>query len=78
MFVKTIFTLPCAGQIFILQKAETASAFCKMKKKMLRAKLVIRATSNRNLQSNICCATSCKKMLLVLLGLKARNNAPFT
>ena len=34
-----------------------------------RATVVIRATNNRNLQRNICCPTSCKKMLPVLLSL---------
>ena len=37
---------------------------------LLRAEVVIRGTNNRNLQLNICCATSYKEMLPVLLGLK--------
>ena len=37
---------------------------------LLREKVVIRATNNLNLQRQQCCATSCTKMLPVLLGLK--------
>jgi len=36
---------------------------------LLREKVVIRATNNLNLQRQHCCATSCTKMLPVLLGL---------
>ena len=34
---------------------------------LLHAVVVIRATNNRNLQQNICCETSCKKMALSAL-----------
>ena len=37
---------------------------------LLREMVVIRATNNLNLQRQHCCATSCAKMLPVLLGLK--------
>ena len=37
--------------------------------KLLRQKVVIRATNNLNLQRQHCCAISCTKMLPVLLGL---------
>ena len=36
---------------------------------LLRAKVVIRPTKIRNLRRSICCATSSRKMLSVLLGL---------
>ena len=35
---------------------------------LLNAEVVIRATNNLNLQCNICCGTTCMKMLLALLG----------
>ena len=38
---------------------------------LLREQVVIRATNNLNLQRQHCCATSCTKMLPVLLGLQA-------
>ena len=43
-------------------------------KNLLREKVVIRATNNHNLQRQHCCATSCTKMLPVLLGLNYKNN----
>jgi len=36
---------------------------------LLREKVLIRATNNHNLQRQHCCATSCAKMLPVLLDL---------
>ena len=72
-------TFPCimsrnnvAQQIFMLQKVETASTSSVQRENLLRSEVVIRATNNRNLQLQHCCATSCKKMLPVLLGLYAQ------
>ena len=59
----------CAKQILMLQKVETASTFCNMNFFCARAGGLISATNNHNLQPNICCATSCKKILPVLLCL---------
>ena len=42
-------------------------------KNLLREKVVIRATNNHNLQRQHCCATSCTKMLPVLLDLNKQT-----
>jgi len=43
---------------------------------LLREKMVIRATNNLNLQQQHCCATSCTKMLPVLLGFSIEKKKP--
>lgn len=45
--------------------------------RLLHTELVIRTTDNRILQPRILCATSCKKMLLVLLDFYLINNNYF-
>ena len=46
--------------------AESRLRFCVLQhENLLRAEMAIRAANNRNLQRNICCATSCKKILPV-------------
>ena len=55
-----------AQQIFVLEK-NRSSVFFLQYENLLRTEVVIQPTNNRNVQCNICCTTSCKKILPYLI-----------